>query len=191
MAAEVNARIARRFALLAVLFAVGFGLVRVLQREDSGGSFGAIEYSTFEGGELALMLIASSRCGACNHEELVAAFPDMVSAIAGQAEERGLKLAVVGIGVDHRPEDAVTYFDGLGAFNELIVGRGWTNTGAFRYVWEGFRGQPSTPQVVVAERVLSPADDPSVRLLSERVLLRMLGSDRIVRWIDEGAPVPR
>lgn len=179
----------QRLALYMVLFVCTFVAARILRPHSTDTSL--VTYQEFGGKELTLVLIASSSCGACNDQKLFDAFPRIVQLLANRAADDSARLAVMGVGIDHQPEAAWDYFSKVGAFNEITLGRNWTNSAAFKYLWQEFPGPPEVPQIVVMARTLSDSDDLSLHVKSERLLLRMTGLSAILRWVDAGAPVPK
>lgn len=171
-----------------VLFSGGFVVTRGLLNVER--ATGPVQFDRFGGPELVLLFFASSTCGACNDKRLLAAYPAMIENVAKEALERKVRFATAGVGIDHRPSDAIKFFNKFGPFNELIIGRNWTNSGALRYLWGEFSGAPETPQVVVVARTLSDSSNWVVQVKSERVLLRLSGLRQILRWINAGAPIP-
>lgn len=68
----------------------------------------------------------------------------------------------------------------FGSIDELLLGRGWLNTGAIKYIWEDIRGFPAVPQIVVTTR--SVVRGRTVEVSGEQSVLRKVGATQIVNW---------
>jgi hypothetical protein len=172
---------------LGTLAILSYSMVRSLR---TAGNEEFLRYQGFGGTELTFIWIASSKCASSNDDRLIGSYPSIIAELQRVASDRSMRLATLGVGIDNRPEASLQYFAKLGPFNELSVGRGWTNSSALKYLWGQFTGPPAVPQVLILERRLSDAG-AIVRLVeSQQLLLRLVGTRSIRRWIDLGMPVP-
>ena len=76
----------------------------------------------------------------------------------------------------------------FGPFNEILVGRGWLNTGAVRYIWEDIRGAAAIPQVVVTTRGV--VSDRVIEVGGEELVVRKAGARQIADWSSLAFPDP-
>ena len=150
--------------------------------------------SVATGAELALVFIGSSTCGPSNAEPLPGWIDGIKLQVREHARTRGAAFAAIGIARDRSAADGIAHLRRFGAFDEVIAGRGWLNTGMLRYVWEDLPGRAATPQVLVVERRIVDRSSPAAAeavVADERVLVRKVGLREIERWVAAGAPVPR
>ena len=179
----------RQAIILTTVFCVGLVGARNLRHGPAAPRF--VSFARFGGEELSVFYFASSTCSACNDPKMLEAFPRVAVALAQQASAKGARLSLTGVGIDPNPKQSLRYFDKIDVdFNELIVGRNWSNSAALRYLWGEFPGEPATPQLLVMARRLSDPSNSVVSVLSERVLLRIIGVDKILRWLASDTPMP-
>lgn len=99
------------------------------------------------------------------------------------ARASGARLVTLGVSIDVDVEAGLRMLRRFGPFDEVAVGRGWLNLGAYRYIWNDFPGHAGVPQVLISER--RAAGSPRVELSGERVLYRRAGGDALMHWADE------
>jgi hypothetical protein len=92
---------------------------------------------------------------------------------------------------DWRVEDGVRFCVGLGRFDEISTGYGWSGLGAFHYIWNDLPASASTPQVVLAARYLAlPKQRGEIYALQdEQMILRNVRFFEIERWANANTPV--
>jgi len=146
------------------------------------------------GGELVLVFLGSSTCGFSNLPRFPARIHDIKLSLSKRAADLGLSFVAIGLALDWNAETGFRYLRKFGRFDEILVGRNWFGTGAEKFIWEEFPGEPATPQLILLYRVLpgSKSGDsaPSGRFESERVLLRLSGIVKIDGWVRRGMPLP-
>lgn len=136
------------------------------------------------GPELVFVYIGSSTCGPSNAPSLGPALERLRQMARNEAERRGVGFATIGIARDRSAAAGIDHLGQFGAWDEVLSGRGWLNTGIIKYVYEDLPGRAATPQVVIVER--SVRRTPTVAIESESVLLRSVGLDQITRSVALG-----
>ena len=58
----------------------------------------------------------------------------------------------LGVSVDFAQEAGIGMLKRFGPFDEILVGRGWQNLAALRYVWGDLPGPAAVPQILVLDR---------------------------------------
>lgn len=113
---------------------------------------------------------------------------DLQSAIQGVTAD-SVTVRVVGVAVDDSWEEGVEFLRGLGEFDEVLAGRSWLGTGAKHFIHRDLPGPAVIPQVVVIRRaVRRPVEVTEVG--ADRVLIRKVGLDEMLRWQSRGFPLP-
>lgn len=116
--------------------------------------------------------------------------------LAKRAAARGASFAAVGIATDGDLQRGVDYLlngksgDGdldFGAWQEIIVGRAWRNTGVVAYLWRS-AGPAATPQTVIVERDVATTNN-GLRVGADRVVHRIVGVKDLAAWVKNGMPV--
>lgn len=143
------------------------------------------------GDELVLILVGSPTCPAASDPHFPERFERIVAGLRERAEEEDVGLVTIGIGTGASPERSIEFLNSVGQFDEMMVGRGWLNSGALRYLWRDLPGKPSIPQVIVTRRRLDMGPfGASVVAGAETLLARKVGLPEIYRWDELGTPVP-
>lgn len=131
-------------------------------------------------GELVVTLIGSLSCAGADNPELAKAFRAILNTLGEGSRAHGLALRSIGIALDQDPEDGDKFLRPFGSFSERLLGGGWSNTGAVRYVWMDLPGEPTIPQLTVSVRAI--VDEPRIYLTHESMLARLIGPEEIIRW---------
>ena len=143
-----------------------------------------------DGEELTLVYIGSSSCVWSNADELPGMIESLKHDLEAQAAARGIDFAAIGVAVDQVAADGLEHLDGFGAFDEVVAGRSWANTGVATYVYGDIPGKAATPQVIVLERTLD-RDDAGMRYVTDRVLTRASGLLEIEDLVKQGKLLER
>lgn len=141
------------------------------------------------GEELALVYIGSSNCSWSNGPELPGIIGHLKTTLRDRARDADRAFVAVGVARDGVAADGIAHLAKFGAFDEVLSGRGWANTGVQKYIYGAMPGEGATPQVLVVARSLD-YELGHVSVVDERVLVRRVGSEEIVAWATAGAPVP-
>jgi hypothetical protein len=145
------------------------------------------DYQLQSGKEIVVVLIGSQSCGASKVPAFLEAMDTLRVLLQVRSGREGFRFSLTGVALDWSPAVGLGFLESLGDFDEMIVGRNWLNTGALRYVWKDIPGPASVPQILVLERdvEVGPA---GVTLRTERPMARVVGTDRIIEWVRDGAP---
>jgi hypothetical protein len=108
--------------------------------------------------------------------------------LAGKAKATGRSFTTIAVALDWDVDEGLAFLRNFGKFDEILVGRNWTNEGAIRYIWHDFPGRPSVPQVVVLVRSVD-VGKRTLSVVGERVLTRQIGVDEIRDWVAKGVPL--
>jgi hypothetical protein len=144
------------------------------------------DYEFRSGEELVLVFIGASFCGA----QHTPGFPDVVErakvALAREARARRVQFRAHAVSLDWKPADAIAFLSHFGAFDEISIGSNWLNDGAVRYIWRDLPSEPAVPQFVIIQRRI---EGVAVGVRDERIVRRLLGTEQITRWVNEGTRI--
>ena len=152
----------------------------------------AIDTSIPDGEELVFLYIGAKACAFSNRPEVVEAVIAAKNALAERSAESGLRFVRHGVAIDWRVSEAYEHLRGLGDWDELSLGRNWTNNQVLKSVWDHGRG-PSTPSILLIRRVIRGFDEESgafhPRIVSEEIVRQIKGVGPIVAWVRNGTPI--
>jgi hypothetical protein len=177
------------FAVLFVASVVLSGLWNLAKSNASPDNTNStVRYTPRDGREVLLVYFGSSTCSACDDPDL----PTILSSIRSELEsylerDSTIHLVNIGVAVDHRVAEGLEHLEQVGPFDEIVVGRGWFNEAARRFMFSDYPGRAGTPSLVLFTQDRSTAD-PSrgpVVLTNGRVLDRRNGLREIRAWLDE------
>ncbi len=140
-----------------------------------------------KGKEIVLVLVGAAFCGAQREPGFPQAVEDAKLRVREQATARGAQFRAVAVSLDWKTDEALSFLEGFGAFDELTVGSNWLNDGARRYIWHDLPGPPDVPQLLVVERDVET--EPQVRVRNERVIKRISGALPVIAWVKDGARI--
>jgi len=144
-----------------------------------------------EGIEIQVVMIASASCPVCTSQEFREEATAALHHLSTRSWPQGTHLASVFIGLGVDPGALVELAGHYGTFDELIVGHGWANVGAMRYIWRDMPAEGATPQIVVTQRELKNNEHTrGIAPPEEILLLRLIGLHAITRWARLGYPIP-
>lgn len=144
-------------------------------------------YTVKQGPEVVLVFIGASFCGAHKRPGFAAAVERAKVELSRRAAAEGRQFSAVGVSLDWKPAEALAFLENFGSFDQVSLGRNWTNDSALRYVWKDHPGDPVVPQILVIERHVQTA--PAIDVRDERVVKRIAGADAIAAWVEQGAPL--
>lgn len=143
-------------------------------------------------GELLLVFIGSSTCGASEAPGFPEALATVQTALGERAAAFGLSFGTLGVAIDHSPRKGIAFLESMGDFDELIAGRGWINQGGVSFVWRHLPGESAIPQIVVLARNVSTQPASSHYLIgADHLVARIVGIEEFFRWASHDAPTPR
>lgn len=145
------------------------------------------DFELRNGTEIVLVLVGAAFCGAQREPGFPQAVEDAKLRVQAQAKTRGAQFRAVAVSLDWKTDEALSFLQGFGAFDELVVGSNWLNEGARRYIWRDLPGLPAVPQVLVVEREIEI--EPGVQVRSERVVKRIAGAAPVMEWVKAGAKI--
>ena len=145
-------------------------------------------YQNPTGREIVAVFISSSFCRGGQKPEVKAAVEDIKVLLSAWARENGAAFRVVGVSLDWQTDVGFNYLNAVGAFDEVLVGSNWYGLGAERFIFSD-TARAIIPQMRVYEHEIS--DQGRWTQFTELALLkRIIGSDAIIEWAADGAPVP-
>ena len=174
------------------LWAVGLVLVAaggaVIKRTVATPTVVRVAGEISTGSELVFVFIASSSCAGIKDPSLPEALARARAGLKTQAERDGHRFVAIGVSLDWHLPDGIQMLEEFGPFDEILVGRGWLNTGAVRYIWEDIRGAAAIPQVVVTTRGV--VSDRVIEVGGEELVVRKAGARQIADWSSLAFPDP-
>ena len=140
-----------------------------------------------EGREVVAVYIGSATCGPCHLPENKAALEAMKRLLDERAQREGWSFSATGVALDWDPATGYAFLQDVGAFDEVLVGRSWSNLAAIEYIWSDQDTQPLMPQVVLFER--EARTTPDGLTFGDRTVIGRYVADELVAWVDRGAPL--
>ncbi len=134
-----------------------------------------------DGEELVLVFIASSTCRGVRNPGLRTAVRRILKDYRALNRERGARFIAIGVATDWDIRKGMRLLEHFGRFDEVLLGRGWLNSGVVKYVWGDLPGGAGIPQIVLVRRQIR-VTDAGLRVMSEEVLFRKIGGQNIVNW---------
>ena len=136
--------------------------------------------------ELLFVVVASSFCVGARDPH----FPDVIGSarklVESEARRRGFGFGAIAVDVDWSVTDGLAFVNKLGAFDEVVVGRNWLNSGIEHFINPAL-APLSVPQILVIKRHIDVA--ASAVAISDAVLIaRAAGSDGIATWVASTTP---
>jgi hypothetical protein len=126
---------------------------------------------------MAVVLVVSPTCAACNDPSL----PDAWATIASRISQPGAYR--IGVATSGLADDGLRFLGRFGEFHEALAGGGWGGTGALHYIFRELSGPATVPQVIVMERrVVKRPEGVSVH---ERVIQRRVGVEEVLQLARE------
>ena len=145
------------------------------------------EYELRKGTEIVLVLVGAAFCGAQREPGFPQAVEDAKLRVREQAKARCAQFRAVAVSLDWKTDEAMSFLEGFGTFDEVTAGSNWLNEGAQRYIWRDLPGLPAVPQLLVIEREIEI--EPGVQVRSERVIKRIAGAQPAMEWARAGAKI--
>jgi len=160
----------------------------------SRGESGTGEYraqpSDRSGVELLMVTFTSGSCSACAEPYLPPLLEEAKISIQEEARNRGLEFVAMGVGVDGSVGLGMENLARFGEFDEVVLGRSWTNSAALAYMFQDFPGEAAVPQVVVLQRSIDGAPGLRRSVSDARLLARKVGPQELRAWRQAGFPLP-
>lgn len=149
-------------------------------------------YEAVPGAALALVFIGSSKCAFSTNPDLPRMVKRAKNGVKEAAVEAGKSFTTLGVAKDWNVDAGIAHLSTFGRFEEIMSGRSWMNEGVLKYIWQTLPGVPSTPQVLVVERIVTVpfAAGDRFKVSDESVIARKIGLDEIEQWVEAGMPLP-
>jgi hypothetical protein len=144
-------------------------------------------YADPHGTQLVAVYLGAASCGPCRLPATRAAIDSIKVHLAQRARLRGQQFRAVIVSMDWEPDSGLAVARESGGWDEMILGRNWSNLGAEHYIWADTATAPSLPQIIVYEQEITMT--ARVVFGPRRVLRRVHGADALVRWASQGAPL--
>ena len=142
-------------------------------------------YDTPDGDEIVLIYIGAYNCGPCHSPEIKNALSKLKILLKERVNARGQDFATMGIALDWKVDVGYEYLQGVGPWDEVIVGKNWTNLGASTFIWKEADTLAAMPQIVIARRDVEVGNQGTWVSDYEVVAHHM----NIVEWYEQGAPL--
>lgn len=139
--------------------------------------------SLSSGTEVVLVYVGSSTCVWSNVPRLPKLIEHIKLTLQANAEAEGKLFFAVGVARDRDSDRGLRHLRSFGAFDEVMSGGSWLNTGILKYVFEDLPGPAATPQLVVLERQVQVREG-NYSVTDERILARAVGLEEIDEWED-------
>jgi hypothetical protein len=136
---------------------------------------------------VVLVFIGASFCGAHERPGFAGVVERAKVELSRRAAAEGKQFSAVGVSLDWKPAEALAFLESFGSFDQVSLGRNWSNDSALRYIWKDLPGEPVVPQILVIERYVQTA--PAIDVRDERVVKRVAGAEPIAAWVEQGAPL--
>ncbi len=162
------------------------------------GAPSSAPFASVGGRHLDVLVITSSDCAWSTRPEFMTAIPRIRQRLRSTSRRSYQKVNIIGVAMDVDPDSGFQFLAELGngkvggIFDQVAVGGSWLNEVVTQFVWRENLGEAATPQVVIAERLVSADSYPTALDITERkLLLRLVGSSRIDRWVKDGMPLAK
>jgi len=140
------------------------------------------------GREVVVYYFGAASCGPCNWPKATQALQRAKMLVKAQAAAHGAQFAVIGVANDWEVDTALGFLRKEGPFDEVIAGRNMLNSAWIEQLWRGSTGVDAMPGIVVIEHDLTIGKQ-SLTVAPDRVLLAFAGADKLLDWVNRGAPV--
>jgi hypothetical protein len=144
------------------------------------------------GRQLIAYVFVSSTCAFSQSKDVKRAVHDLRATLAEMHGGEFRRIAVIGVGVDHNVETALSYFRSvsLDSFDEIDAGGSWLNEQVVRHIWRERETEASVPQVVLVSRRMDATLKPfSLSLGDDSILVVLRGRNHILEWLAKGVPL--
>ncbi len=140
------------------------------------------------GTELVAVFLINESCFAAGSTEFRNAIRIGLKAFEDSGEARGVQTSLMGVALAPNTVKARRFIANFGQFDEIVVGRGWLNSGAIRFFWRDFPGVAGVPQLIVFRRTVIVRDS-IIDISPDSVLFRLSGAQAIINWSRAGSPI--
>jgi hypothetical protein len=134
-----------------------------------------------ESRQTLIVLIGSAACRFSRDASTRRAFDAIVQAEVTKSPLGRRGVLTVGIAVDDEVADGLMTLREVSDFDELIVGGGFLNTGATRYLTRDFAGRIAVPQILILSRSLH-REGAAILPGPDSLHRRLVGIDELTSW---------
>lgn len=136
--------------------------------------------------ELNLVYIGGNWCAPCHKDTLKQALEEAKLALYEKAKEQEMNYSVIGVANDQSVEKGWKFLNSSGYFDEVIIGKKWTNSGAIDFIFDQEGVRPAIPQIIVFKRLLEFND--GIEVGKKKIIVRKIGANAIYEWVENGTP---
>ena len=112
----------------------------------------------------------------------------MKTLLKRNAKAAGYAFSVTGAALEWTIKEGVEFLEEVGPFDEIIVGKAFSNLAAVDYMWADTASYAAMPQIVLIEREVHTL--AGRRVYSPNVIMaRYVGAKTVSDWVDAGAPL--
>lgn len=134
--------------------------------------------------ELNLVYIGASWCLPCREDSLKQDLEKLKLLLYEEAKNNEMNYSVIGIANDQSIEKGLGLLNSTGYFDEVIIGKKWTNTGSINFIWNQEVVRPAVPQIIVFRRSMEFKE--GIEIGKKEVLIRKVGVNSIHQWLEDG-----
>lgn len=134
-----------------------------------------------DGRQQVVVLMVAAGCAASSRKDLPNAVAAVKRDLARIAAAAGRQLITLGVALDQSSDVGLKVLRRFGEFDQVMVGAGWLNEGAVRFIWRDVAGAPVLPQMLLIERTVTVGDD-RVHFGADQLLTRAVGGLEIAHW---------
>lgn len=142
------------FVILLIL--ISYSIPRVIYSEKTLSDLNILKPSSNmvpQGeSELVIIYIGSSSCAASNIEELISPIKELKEKVSKHANYLNTGFHSIGVSKDQVSIEELKHLSKHGTFNEVIIGKSWSNLGVLKYIYNDFQGPPQIPQIIITKR---------------------------------------
>ncbi len=141
---------------------------------------------------LVVYLFLSSECGLCTEPTAKAALARLRDSLVATNGRRYAAIQVIGVSIDDSLDAGIGYLRSFkSTLDQIIVGGGWLNEAVTTLAWRDGTARTAVPQVLAFLRGIDATGYPRAILVQpDSVVLRFVGRDSLIAWVNSGAPVP-
>lgn len=140
--------------------------------------------------EVLAVLIASSTCAGSQVRGFDHAIRNIRSKLEREAKKQGLRPFLVGVALDASVKQGTAFLSRLAPFNEVVAGMFSSNLGVQHYIDGPYPGRLIFPQLLIVRRTTQLGAGGIVRFSHERLLIRVVGADKIIAFSNRRAVLP-
>lgn len=155
-------------------------------------------FASQDGLQLVAYVVTASNCGWSSTPAMMSLVGSIRDSLIVDLDSGFTSVRVVAVVLDDTLANGWRFIQELSggkpevAFDQVIVGGSWMNESIQRWAWKEGAVEAASPQVFLVAREIATSsylDDYRIRLGTERVVARHVGSAQIHSWLSSGAAV--